>query len=125
MEDSHFTTLWWPLPHVMFLISKASERLKEAQTVFEAVNRMQEGKGQNGSGSGRGSQHWLASLCWQLRDLVPGGRPAPSLRAFSHLSLREEPVGWSHREAQRRMGLGRRKKPVNEVDRKEMASYRG
>ena len=47
--------------HVMFLISKASERLKEAQTVFEAVNRTQEGTGQNSSGSGRGSEHWLAS----------------------------------------------------------------
>lgn len=43
------------------------------------------------------------ALCWQLQDLVPGGRPAPPLRAFlgparkntafSHLSLREEPAG--------------------------------
>lgn len=34
----------WPLPHIMFLISKARESLKEAQTVFEAVNKDAGGK---------------------------------------------------------------------------------
>ena len=88
----------------MFLISKARESLKEAQTVFEAVNKDAGGKrarmavikveAVNTGGP---------VLCWQLQDLVTGVRPASSLRvfwgparkntAFAHISLGEELAG--------------------------------